>query len=336
MERETCSHFVASTGKKENSPGVFKHYLRCHRSGIYAEVPTEKRQRQKKQHSSCKIDKHCFATLDVTEKGNKVFAEFQRQHYGHLMEVSHQRLSVAETTVLAGKLGQGVPPKIILQKIQASSSTNSDRMNLVTREDLWNISEKFKITKQEQRHPDDFISVDMWIAEMTENNGAEDANNDLVDLDEANQKDRRCPLLYYKKVGDPRENDGNFELALMTFPQMQLLRKLRTQKLCIDSTHGTNIYNSQLTTLLTIAEDGSGIPCAYLISKRVNTETMATFFETIQKKGGVMQYQAFMSDDAPVYGNAWEQVMGPLPKRLPCAWDMLCDWNAHINSITNK
>uniref|UniRef100_A0A131YCR4 Tick transposon n=1 Tax=Rhipicephalus appendiculatus TaxID=34631 RepID=A0A131YCR4_RHIAP len=53
MERETCSHFVASTGKKENSPGVFKHYLRCHRSGTYAEVPTEKRQRQKKQHGSC-------------------------------------------------------------------------------------------------------------------------------------------------------------------------------------------------------------------------------------------------------------------------------------------
>ncbi|KAH6936007.1 hypothetical protein HPB50_012380 [Hyalomma asiaticum] len=63
---------------------------------------------------------------------------------------------------------------------------------------------------------------------------------------------------------------------------------------------------------------------------------MATFFEAIKKMVGAIQCHDFMSDDAPVYRNAWEQVMAPLPKWLLCAWHMLHNWNAHINSITNK
>lgn len=66
---------------------------------------------------------------------------------------------------------------------------------------------------------------------MTAMNGVKEEN---IDLGEATWEGKHSPLLCYKKVGDPTNNGGNFELALMTFRQMELLRKLGTQKLCID------------------------------------------------------------------------------------------------------
>uniref|UniRef100_A0A023FCE9 Uncharacterized protein n=1 Tax=Amblyomma cajennense TaxID=34607 RepID=A0A023FCE9_AMBCJ len=43
-----------------------------------------------------------------------------------------------------------------------------------------------------------------------------------------------------------------------------------------------------------------------------------------------------MSDDAPIYGSAWEQVMGPLRSRLLCSWQVLHNWSTHLNTVTNK
>ncbi|XP_049517056.1 uncharacterized protein LOC125942852 [Dermacentor silvarum] len=104
--------------RKENSPGVFRRYLNCHRSGTYIELPTKLCERQIKVQGSSKIDIHCFAMLEVTERDNKVFVVFQKNHYGHLDEIAHQRLFVAEKKVIAGRLAEGVPPKTILQKNQ--------------------------------------------------------------------------------------------------------------------------------------------------------------------------------------------------------------------------
>ncbi|XP_070385095.1 uncharacterized protein [Dermacentor albipictus] len=134
------------------------------------------------------------------------------------------------------------------------------------------------------------------------------ANGKMRDVFAANETGVRVvmagsesPVLYYRKEGDPSRSEGNFELALMTSPLGDLLCKLGIEKLCINSTHGTNRYKFQLTTLLTTSEDGSGIPCAYLISERVNTETMVRFFEATKEKVGVIECKAFMSDAAPVY-----------------------------------
>lgn len=179
------------------------------------------------------------------------------------------------------------------------------------------IRDKFKIGKKEQRDSNDFRSVEFWVTEME----AEGDNS---------------PLLYFKKQDQLSSYEDDFELALMTLPQQQLLQKLGSEKLCIDSTHGTNIYKFFLTTLLTVTEDGSGMPCAYLISKRVDTETLVRFFEAIKKKTNVIHCKAFMSDDAPAFGNAWQQVMGPVQHRLLCSWHVMRNWNKHLTMVTNK
>ncbi|XP_072142333.1 uncharacterized protein [Dermacentor andersoni] len=273
--------------------------------------------------------------LEVTERDSKVFVVFQKNHYGHLDEIAHQRLSVADAKVIAGRLAEGVPPKTILQEIKAGTSAASSRMKLVTREDLRNIRDKYNIDKAERRHPDDFMRVELWVKEVEEEKNLNTGNELMSPENEPSKAGSDSPLLYYRKEGDPSSSEGNFELALMTFPQRGLLCKLGIEKLCIDSTHGTNRYKFQLTTLLTISEDGSGIPCAYLISKSVNTETMVKFFEAIKEKVGVIECKAFMSDNAPVYDNTWEQVMGPLKNRWLCIWHVMRNWNAHLNMISS-
>lgn len=105
MERETGSSFNVSTGKRQCTPGAIKHYFYCHRSGNYKCAPVDQRKRRKKTQGTCKIGKHCLASLQAKEKDDKVFVTFQKKHYGHPeSDVEHQRLSSVETQVLAGKL----------------------------------------------------------------------------------------------------------------------------------------------------------------------------------------------------------------------------------------
>ncbi|XP_077516985.1 uncharacterized protein LOC144127880 isoform X2 [Amblyomma americanum] len=253
-------------------------------------------------------------SCDLCPKHFVILRDLRRHHVDeHNFEEEVENLVFDSNT---GRLAEGVPAKTVVHNIRAGTSGSSPRMQLVTTKDLRNIADKFRIGKEEQRDPDNFKSVDLWVEEMRAEN--------------------ESPLLYCMKKGDPNSHDGDFELALMTFPQRELLSKLGTEKLCIDSTHGTNKYKFQLTTLLTISEDGSGIPCAYVISKRVSMGTMVRFFEAIKEKTNTVQCQAFMSDDAPVYGNAWEQVMGTLKSRLLCSWHVLHNWGARLNTVTNK
>lgn len=101
LENETCSHLVASTGRKQCRPGTFRRYLHCHRSGSFESISTG--QRQLKSNGSCKIGKHCFAMLEVTEEKDRVLVAFQKQHYGHTAELGHQRLSKTLSQGIAGK-----------------------------------------------------------------------------------------------------------------------------------------------------------------------------------------------------------------------------------------
>lgn len=104
MQQQTGSSFNAATGKRQCASGVVKHYFYCHRSGTYECAPVDQRQRRKKTQGTCKIGKYCFASLKATERDGKVLVIFQKKHYGHPEnDVEHQRLSEAETQVLAGK-----------------------------------------------------------------------------------------------------------------------------------------------------------------------------------------------------------------------------------------
>lgn len=63
-----------------------------------------------------------------------------------------------------------------------------------------------------------------------------------------------------------------------------MLQHLGKNKVCIDSVHGTNGYDFDLTTLIVLDEFNSGFPTVYCISSRKDTETCTRFFQTITNK----------------------------------------------------
>ncbi|KAK8759449.1 hypothetical protein V5799_002918 [Amblyomma americanum] len=69
-----------------------------------------------------------------------------------------------------------------------------------------------------------------------------------------------------------------------------------------EQNHG---FVSRLSTHQFSSYSGSGIPCAYLLSKSTTEETMVAFFQAIKDRlGEALCIELFMSDDAPAYYNA--------------------------------
>lgn len=127
----------------------------------------------------------------------------------------------------------------------------------------------------------------------------------------------------------------NFILVISTNFQLQMLQRFGTSsnsKICIDSTHCTNEYGLQLTTIVVVDEFGNGFPCAYCISKKTDAVTWKIFFQQIKNKIGIISTQIFMSDDDPSYYNAWEQIMLPVEHRLLCTWHVDQSWRRNIQS----
>ena len=70
-------------------------------------------------------------------------------------------------------------------------------------------------------------------------------------------------MLMYKAQGEldpsyPSLSSDLFVLALKTEFQLDLYRKYASSVLCIDSTHGTNVYNFKLITCIVADKFGQG------------------------------------------------------------------------------
>jgi hypothetical protein len=145
-------------------------------------------------------------------------------------------------------------------------------VHLLNRKDIANIEKSFHINSVS--HPnDDATSVHYWVNEVmgTEHN----------------------PVIFYKPQGSPQHQDwdnlanDDFVLCLQTPLQATLMKELcHNRVLCIDSTHGTNMYNFQLITVVVADELGEGIPVAWCLSNREDLFVLIHFFVALKKKIG--------------------------------------------------
>ena len=70
---------------------------------------------------------------------------------------------------------------------------------------------------------------------------------------------------------------------------------------CVDATHGTNIYDFQLITVMIADDFDQGIPMAWLISNRETEAVLSVFFSAIRARCGDIETDVFMCDDAEQY-----------------------------------
>jgi len=186
---------------------------------------------------------------------------------------------------------------------------------------LKNIVRDFNLTRGTTYSANDADSVAAWIS------------HNKLDGD-------RSMVRYIKFQGDGDEVRGlaadDFMLVIISEAQIaglnQLFRPMK--EVAMDSTHGTNAYHYQLTTLMLIDEHGEGFPSAFSFSNRVTECTMKVFLSVCKENiGKEMTSAVLMTDDTDVYYNAWCSVMGTPAHRLLCSWHIDRAWRKNMPKI---
>lgn len=219
---------------------------------------------------------------------------------------------------ISGKLLQGVADKNILQDIRLSLDDTFERKHLTTKKDLDNIKQAFGLILPSKGSAlkNDESSVCAWVSEME------------------TQADN--PVLFYKRQDDTHAviEKNDFVLVLMTSFQKCMLYRLGADRICVDSTHGISNYGFELVTLLVIDQYEEGIPVAFCITSTVDTVVLTHFFQCVQNAlSSDIRPEIFMSDDAPMFRNAWINVFGPCAHYLLCAWHVDRAWKKNLNLL---
>ena len=147
------------------------------------------------------------------------------------------------------------------------------------------------------------------------------------------------PVLFYKKLGDSCEQysclgPDDFMLVIATEFQLEMLQLFGNEKICVDGTHGLNSYQYQLFSVLVVDEYSNGVPVGYCFCNTGDTDVMKIFFGVLKTHlMHPLDTKILMTDDDPVFVNAWTCVMGPPKMHLLCTWHFNKHWLEHLNSI---
>ncbi|KAE9522891.1 hypothetical protein AGLY_016702 [Aphis glycines] len=115
-------------------------------------------------------------------------------------------------------------------------------------------------------------------------------------------------------------------LIKLTLTQKVVLHKFSNGKLCTDSTHDTNQYNFNLTSIVSIDEFREGYPGTFCISTKIDKEVI-----------GCLTPNVFMSNKAPEFWNAWINTMRPIPQyHFLCKWHIDNNWRKNLNKISGS
>ena len=141
------------------------------------------------------------------------------------------------------------------------------------------------------------------------------------------------PVLLYKEQGSVQDDemdnlgDNDFLLCIQTEFQRDALQAFGNDTICIDSTHGTNMYNFNLVTIVVIDEYGEGVPVGWMLSNREDAMAIIPFFTAIKARCDNIIPNWFMSDDSDNFFNAWKGVFGEkVTRKIICAWHLDRSW----------
>lgn len=98
----------------------------------------------------------------------------------------------------------------------------------------------------------------------------------------------------------------------------------------IDSTHRMSRYNHYLTTLMVRDERKHGVPVAWCISRKRDTETWRRFFRIVKDILGPIQPVNFISDGDFSFFNAWCDIMGVPERQRLCLWHVYKSWGERM------
>ncbi len=307
-EVNTQSYYVQQSGSRVRGAATWTYFY-CNRSGCYQ--PKGSGRRVLKSQGSTKIGGICTAHLRVKQNNDtgNVIVYHCSSHHGHLKEIAHLRIPEQVKLTIAMKLQQGVAIERVLDDIRDSVAEEFGREHLINRQDVRNVLNQYNIRGIE-KHANDHSSVCAWVSEL----------RSLVEFD---------PVLHFKQQGceDGKLGKEDFLLCLQTEFQLEMFKLFGHKVICVDATHATNMYEFLLITVLVIDEFGEGVPVAWAISNREDTNSLSIFLKQLRLRSGDLKPEYFMSDDAQQYWNAWAAAYGTnSTKKLLCTWHVDRAW----------
>lgn len=134
--------------------------------------------------------------------------------------------------------------------------------------DIKNVKNSYGLEVEDgKRDPDDAISIALWVEEC--------------------KQLKENPILLYKEQG--KEHDTlkkeDFCLIVMNSFQKQMLKQFPTL-ITVDSTHGLNGYEFEMTTIMVIDEYHHGFPIAVMFTNRKDTIVQRVFFSAVKEATG--------------------------------------------------
>ena len=319
------SSFVLQSSPKQRDNYIIYYYY-CNRTGTFTSRGNGKR--SLKQQGTSKLGGYCTAYIRVKEyECGKVEAEIC-DHHMHEKKLVHLPLSDSVRKMIAAKLQDGVSVSSILDFIRDNVEGQLGRRELITHQDICNIRHQYNI-EGIKFDADDAKSVSLWVQYF---------NSYCVNDN---------PVLLYKSQGTEPDGDlkdlnkDDFIICVQTPFQADMLREFGSEAVCVDSTHGTNVYDFKLITVIVLDELGEGIPVAWMISNREDALALMPFFRKIKQKCGDISAKVFMSDDADNFYNAWKSTFTVAnTKKLICAWHVDRSWRRslqkHINTVSDQ
>jgi len=254
--------------------------------------------------------------LCTGETSVKYFSE----HRGHDCELAHLRLTSAQRQTTAGMMAVGMSVTDVLDHMQLSGGNeNITCLHHATRQDMQNIKRDFNISRGGVLHKSDADSVAAWVARQQE------GGQNIVRFIKFQGEEAVRGLM-----------SDDFMLVLMADVQIVGLRQFAgpMKEVALDSTHGTNEYNFQLTTLIVIDDHGEGYPAAFCYSNTVTESSMCAFLSVCREAAGTdLSDVILMTDDTELYANAWTRVMGRPAKRLLCTWHVDRAWRRNLSRV---
>ena len=320
-EQRTQSWYVRDSSAKLYSE-VKHYYFYCNRSGEYKGKDSSCRVRQLKTQGSSKAGKTCIAHMKVTEDivSHKVTVEYCSTHNSHDLQRCHLPIPQNVNRLIVAKLQDSVPVDDIFDYIRDKyQDKERSREHLIKKQDILNIKRKLNVNCV-HKHPNDLLSVCTWVEEL--------------------KTLSYNPILAFKPQGDSLSTNSlasdTFFLALQTQYQCNAFCKYGSKIVCMDSTHGTNIYDFLLISVLVVDDHGEGVPIAWAISNHETEEVLLEFLYAVKGRVGELHPKVFMSDDAAQYYTAWSKVFGDCTKHL-CMWHVDRSWRKALNEhVDNK
>lgn len=322
VEKSTISQFVRTHISRSVSGTVTT--FTCHRSGILKGRP--RKLRRTKLNGSKKVGGLCPAQISVRQSRNdKACAvSYIKTHLGHPVgdekELGYVFLSREERLRVAEKIAAGVPFERILDDI-TSPDVGGDRLKLINRQDLVNISLAHKLKKQPFRgnlFEQPAVDVEAFVREYADS------------------------ILLYKKpdeVVDPRHPSlaaDDFVLIIMTELQREMLRSYGNNVVAVDGARAATGCQFVLQSVLVLDEYREAFPAAFAISNRADETVLDIFLTCVREKVGVLRPSTLVTSMQQSCYESWRRIMATPGQRLYCTWHVNQAWLEQLKQVTNK